>query len=82
MGEESGTFVKVRVGDMRRFARAIRFLLRRRPAAIGTWVEDGVIHIDPALVFNGSEDEALDEARRRGQLAVFSFADGRTIYAS
>lgn len=46
---------------------------------LGTWIEDGVLYIDAVKIW-AEEDDALSEARKNGEKAVYHFNSGRTIY--
>jgi hypothetical protein len=46
--------------------------------AIGTWVNDGVIHIDPVAVIDG-RDDAIALARKYNQLAIYNLATGEEV---
>jgi hypothetical protein len=82
MGAAPGTFRRVRRGDRAGFRRAIAALRRAYPGHhIGTWADGPHVYIDPALVVEGPLETAVEEARSRGQIAVYSFKD-KTVHST
>lgn len=47
-------------------------------ALVGTWVDGGVIHLDPVEVV-ASRETAVRLGRERSQLAVYAFATGEEV---
>lgn len=46
---------------------------------LGTWIESGVLYIDAVQIW-AEEDDALNEARKNGEKAIFHFNTCETIY--
>lgn len=47
-------------------------------AYIGTWLNDGVIHIDPVVILH-NRDVAMRIGRHSGQQAIYDFANQESI---
>lgn len=46
---------------------------------LGTWIEDGVLYIDAVKIW-AEEGDAMNEARKNGEKAIYHFNSERTIY--
>lgn len=77
-----GTFERVAADDVRGFASAVeRATATFKGASIGTWIDDGIVHVDPVVIVSRRSD-ALRMAQAYGQLAVYSFKDAAEVRAA
>ena len=65
------------VCDLALFCDAIRHCGRAN-SFLGTWVDDGKIYVDCSTIIANREN-ALSVAKRRGELAIWSNAEGKAI---
>ena len=79
VGLVEGTLVRVLAENPDVFALVLSAVAKRFPAAwVGTWVKDGEVHIDPVM-WVLDRDEAIYQARRTNQKAIWDFKNGVEI---
>ena len=51
----------------------------RLPGTFGTWLDNGRLYLDPVAIV-ADRTEALEMARAIGELAIYDFATGESVY--
>lgn len=79
VGIFTGTFIIIDLEDLEPLNSTVSFILDEFPAAyVGTWVNDGKIHLDPVVIILDRTD-AIEMAKKFNQKAIYNFETGETI---
>jgi hypothetical protein len=79
VGGVKGTAIKVSVENADIIGEAAKIIAKKFPGAfLGTWVNDGYVHIDP-VIWVPALDVALHLARQTQQESIWDFANGDEI---
>ena len=79
VGMVDGTHTILHLEDLESLDHSVMAILIQFPAAfVGTWLNDGKIHLDPVIIVQNRTD-AIEMARKFNQKAIYNFSTGETI---